>query len=257
MLSLNMPATAGSNSKYSDGELFIPQVDLGEQKSRYKDVVFKLNENGSWELQDYFDTLQGGDIEGGISSFIIPDAKISIDNELGSISSSDSKSSQGEITDISWSLYKLNKLEETPFEYSFIGKASSDEEINSISKKLEYGMYIYVLTVTNSYGITNSSEEILYTKNKQTLRKYGWIAKKSIKRLIISLDRGWAGYIASKVVSHNYIKYKIIPKLRKMSKQTEIYGEQVVGLLMDALMKAGVGQSKARSISEMIVAVVL
>jgi hypothetical protein len=195
------------------------------------------------------------------SAIGVPDPVIDIayneNDTIKSISSGNSKATVGSIIDKYWTIYEVSNNEsiEKPFSYNFIAKTYSDEEL--ISLLPSHGFYTFVLTVTNSDSISNSSYELVYLENKRIQKKYGWIAKKSIKRLISSLENGWAGTVARKFISHNDIKYGIIPKLRKLSKQTEIYGEQVVGLLITGFMEAGMSYRYARWVSEKIVAIVL
>ena len=201
------------------------------------------------------------EVSNSLEYSLLPSAGVEIDYEQQNgykvlIRSEKSTDSLGRPFNIKWSIYQIHKTG-IPQKLSsqFWGNAYSDEEISSIFDTMPAGIYGIVLTATNADNVSNSSEKLVYIKG-QSPRKYSFIAKKALKALISSLRSGSAKWMLPSSVYSKIDKY-IIPPLERLLGYTEVYGQNVVGALIDGLMAAGVKYSTARRVAEMIVAVLL
>jgi hypothetical protein len=158
-----------------------------------------------------------------------------------------------------WSVYKIDMLEDKEI-YTYLGAINDESDINSGLKVAPLGLYSLVLTVTNVDGISNSTQQVInIDAQSNTRRAYGKIAKVAIKKLITSFRSGWVGSLARQYLkgdAYKKIEQQVIVRLEKMLQQYDkIFGQQVVGLLIDGFIAAGMSPANARWVAEMIVAV--
>lgn len=204
-----------------------------------------------------------GDIIGSnatdINGYVCPYPKITFQEKRKQVvgfSSSQSYSPVGSLISSDWTIYAMQppaSPEENPI-YSLEFTTNTDEQLNEYWRQAPSGFYLVTLTATNNIGISSTTENLIL-KGDISQQKYGFIAKQALKQLIRLIKSDAISYIPRAIA--NKLTVNVVPRLEKLLKYTAVYGEQVVGALIDGFMACGLSYAKSRAIAELIVAVFL
>ena len=152
-----------------------------------------------------------------------------------------------------WSIQEIVATNQEELEFRDVGTYRSSEEVQDVLNSLPYGFYEVELTVIGDSKIVYDKTPFIpsNTVPLQT-RSYFKLSKYALRNFINSMDRGRVGsfvrsYFPSRISSK--IDNAVLPELKKLLRQSEVFKDQVTTALTNGLIKAGASPAIARRVA--------